>query len=162
MLRRLPLRMFGLMCAAIAFVIGLSWWWLDASSSAHTQDVLLGVSALSATLAALLSLLLARWVSQPLGEIVGTADRLASGDLSVRTRARRQAMHVGVGAGAQAHSEAGQPAGGTRAANDKSRARSSCPNCASVIVNSAWNRFCSSRTRSMHFLLPTRQRWGAL
>jgi two-component system phosphate regulon sensor histidine kinase PhoR len=81
--------MFGLMCAAIALVIGLSWWWLDASSSAHTADVLFAVSAISVGLAGLLSVLLGRWVSQPLGAIVGTADRLASGDLSVRTRARR-------------------------------------------------------------------------
>ncbi|MFO0683351.1 MAG: ATP-binding protein [Sandaracinus sp.] len=88
MLRSLPLRMFVLMCVAIALVIGASWAYLDAAQ-AEWAGVLEGAAVLSLIFAALLSLLLGRWVSSPLAEMVRAADRLASGELGVRTRARR-------------------------------------------------------------------------
>lgn len=90
MLRSLPLRMFALMCLAIAIVIGASWAYLDAAHAQRTAGVLEGAAILAVVFAAALAALLGRWVSSPLGEMARSADRLASGDLSVRTRARRE------------------------------------------------------------------------
>jgi two-component system phosphate regulon sensor histidine kinase PhoR len=89
MLRSLPLRMFALMCLAIALVVGATWVYLDAAHAQRTAGVLEGAGILAVLLAAALALLLGRWVSTPLGEMARSADRLASGELSVRTRARR-------------------------------------------------------------------------
>jgi two-component system phosphate regulon sensor histidine kinase PhoR len=89
MLRSLPLRMFGLMCLAIAVVIGATWAYLDASHAVRTAGVLEGAAVLAVLFAAALAVLLGRWVSSPLGSMAASADRIASGDLSVRTRARR-------------------------------------------------------------------------
>ncbi len=89
MLRSLPLRMFALMCLAIAFVIGVTWAYLDASHAQRTAGVLEGAGLLAVAFAAGLAALLGRWVSTPLGDMARSADRLASGELSVRTRARR-------------------------------------------------------------------------
>lgn len=90
MLRSLPLRMFALMCLAIAIVIGATWAYLDAAHAQRTAGVLEGAAILAVGFAAALAALLGRWVSSPLGEMARSADRLASGDLSVRTRARRE------------------------------------------------------------------------
>ena len=81
--------MFALMCVAIAIVIGATWAFLDASHAHRTAGVIEGAGVLAVLLAAGLSGLLSRWVSSPLAEMAASADRLASGDLSVRTRARR-------------------------------------------------------------------------
>jgi two-component system phosphate regulon sensor histidine kinase PhoR len=89
MLRGLPLRMFALMCLAIAIVIGATWAYLDASHATRTAGVLEGAAVLAVVFAGLLAAILGRWVSSPLGDMASSADRIASGDLSVRTRARR-------------------------------------------------------------------------
>lgn len=81
--------MFGLMCLAIAIVIAASWAYLDASHAQRTAGVLEGAAVLAVLFAAGLAAVLGRWVSSPLGEMASSADRIASGDLSVRTRARR-------------------------------------------------------------------------
>jgi two-component system phosphate regulon sensor histidine kinase PhoR len=81
--------MFALMCLAIAIVIGATWIYLDASHAHRTAGVLEGAAALAIALAGVLAWLLSRWVSSPLGEMAASADRLASGDLRLRTRARR-------------------------------------------------------------------------
>jgi two-component system phosphate regulon sensor histidine kinase PhoR len=89
MLRSLPLRMFLVMCVVIAIVFGIAWALTGASSSdriASGLELAMGVGILFAVG---LSYLLSRWVSSPLGEMTRSADRLASGDLSVRVRSRR-------------------------------------------------------------------------
>jgi len=89
MLRSLPLRMFALMCLAIAIVIGATWAYLDASHATRTAGVLEGAAVLAIVFAGVIAAILGRWVSSPLGDMASSADRIASGDLSVRTRARR-------------------------------------------------------------------------
>ncbi len=81
--------MFALMCLAIAIVIGATWAYLDASHATRTAGVLEGAAVLAVVFAGVLAAILGRWVSSPLGDMASSADRIASGDLSVRTRARR-------------------------------------------------------------------------
>ena len=81
--------MFALMCLAIAIVIGATWAYLDASHATRTAGVLEGAAVLAVVFAGVLAAILGRWVSSPLGAMASSADRIASGDLSVRTRARR-------------------------------------------------------------------------
>jgi len=81
--------MFALMCLAIALVMGATWAYLDASHATRTAGVLEGAGLFAILMAGALAALLGRWVSSPLGDMASSADRIASGDLSVRTRARR-------------------------------------------------------------------------